>query len=135
MSRSGGFSLVELLVALVIFSFGVLAGVGLLGTGHRWEGQAELETELTVAAEMKVEQLKAIAGTDLPDTVQLVIGGSISGDVAGYWDTVQLGARVFKRRWQLSPGPAGMRETTVRAIPFNPPASGEAELTTYLIHE
>lgn len=135
MSKSGGFSLVELLVALVIFSFGVLAGVALLGTGHRWEGQAELETELTVAAEMKLEELKAIAGTDLPDTVQLVIGGSLSGDVTGYWDTVQLGAREFKRRWQVEAGPAGMRETTVRAIPHNPPAPGEAELATYLIHE
>lgn len=135
MSRSAGFSLVELLVALVIFSFGVLAGVALLGTGHRWEGQAELEAELTVAAEMKLEELKAIAGTDLPDTVQLVVGGSLSADVAGYWDTVQLGARVFKRRWLVGPGPAAMRQTTVRAIPFDPPSSGEAELTTYLIHE
>jgi len=96
--KTGGFSLVELLVALVIFSFGVLAGVALLGAGYRWEGQAELETQMTVAAEMKIEELKAIAGSEQVDTVQLAMGGDLDANVAEHWDTVELDGRVFVRR-------------------------------------
>jgi prepilin-type N-terminal cleavage/methylation domain-containing protein len=135
MSRDGGFSLVELLVALVIFSFGVLAGVALLGAGHKWEGQAELETQMTVAAEMKMEDLKAVAGTNLPDTVALVPGGGLDSNVTGYWDSVELDGRLFTRRWEIVAGPAGARQLTVRALPLDPPASGQAELWTHVIHD
>lgn len=135
MRRSDGFSLVELLVALVIFSFGVLAGAALLGTGHKWEGQAELETQLTVAGEMKIEELKAVAGTDLPDTLALVVGGDLDANVPGWFDTVELDGRVFTRRWQVEPGPAGTRLVTVRVLPFSPAAGGQAELWTSVLHE
>ncbi len=135
MRASGGFSIVELLVALVIFAFGVLAGVALLGSGHRWEGQAELETQMTVTAEMKVEELKALAGTEVSDTVQLVPGGNLESNVSGYWDTVELDGRVFTRRWRIQAGPAGTRQLTVRVLPLDPPAAGEAELWTHILHD
>jgi type II secretory pathway pseudopilin PulG len=135
MRRSGGFTVVELLVALVIFSFGVLAGVALLGTGHKWEGQAELETQLTVAGEMKIEELRAVAGTDLADTVALVLGGGLESNVAGYFDAAELDGRTFRRRWRVEPGPANTRQVTVRVLPLDPPAAGQAELWTNLIHE
>ena len=135
MSARNGFSLVELMVALVIFSFGVLAGVALLGGGFRWEGKAELETQMTVAAEMKLEELKAVAGTDRTDTIAIVIGGGLDSNLSGYWDTSDVDGRTFTRRWQVENGPAGTRQVTVRAIPLNPPASGQAELRSYLIHD
>jgi prepilin-type N-terminal cleavage/methylation domain-containing protein len=134
-AKIGGFSLVELLVAMVIFSFGVLAGVALLGAGYRWEGQAELETQMTVAAEMKIEELKAIAGSEQDDTVQLALGGDLDANVAEHWDTVELDRRVFIRRWLVEAGPAGSRQAAVRAQPLNPPAAGQAMLWTYVIHE
>jgi prepilin-type N-terminal cleavage/methylation domain-containing protein len=133
--QSRGFSLVELLVALVIFSFGVLAGVALLGAGHKWEGQAELETQLTVAAEMKMEELKAVAGTSLSDTLALVPGGDLDTNATGYWDTVELDGRLFTRRWEVVQGPAGTRQVTVRTQPLDPPAAGKAELWTHILHE
>lgn len=135
MKRAAGFTVVELLVALVIFSFGVLAGVALLGTGHKWEGQAELETQLTVAGEMKIEELRAIAGTELADTVALVLGGGLESNVDGYFDTAELDGRTFRRRWRVEPGPANTRQVTVRVLPLDPPAAGVAELWTNLIHE
>ncbi len=135
MRPTEGFTLVELMVALVIFSFGVLAGVALLGTGHKWEGQAELETQMTVAGEMKIEELKAIAGTELSDTVALVPGGGLESNVSGYWDTAELDGRQFTRRWQVQPGPAGTRQVMVRVMPLVPPAAGQAELWTNIIHE
>lgn len=135
MKQAAGFSLVELLVALVIFAFGVLAGVALLGSGYRWEGQAELETQMTVAAEMKVEELKAVAGTELPDTAQLVPGGDLDSNITGYWDTTELDGRTFTRRWRIQAGPAGTRQVTVRVLPLDPPAAGHADLWTHVLHE
>lgn len=130
-----GFTLVELLVAMVVFAVGVLAGVALLGAGYHWEGRAELETQLTVAAEMKIEELKAVAGTSLADTAALVPGGDLDSNETGYWDTVNLDGRVFRRRWRVEWGPVGTRQTTVRAQALAPPASGDAELRTYVIHD
>ncbi|UCC74728.1 MAG: type II secretion system protein [Gemmatimonadota bacterium] len=135
MREAGGFSLVELMVALVIFAFGVLAGVALLGSGYRWEGQAELETQMTVAAEMKVEELKAVAGTELADTVQLMPGGDLDSNMSGYWDTAELDGRVFTRRWRVQAGPAGTRQVTVRVLPLDPPAAGYADLWTHVLHD
>ena len=135
MKHTGGFSLVELLVALVIFSFGVLAGVALLGSGYTWEGQAELETQMTVAAEMKIEELKAVAGTELPDTAELVAGGDLDSNISGYWDTAELDGRTFTRRWRIQAGPAGTRQVTVRVLPLDPPAAGYAELWTHVLHD
>jgi prepilin-type N-terminal cleavage/methylation domain-containing protein len=130
-----GFTLIELLVSMVIFAIGVLAAVALLGAGYHWEGRAELETQLTVAAEMKVEELKALAGTELPDTTALVPGGNLDANLVGYWDTVNLDGRVFRRRWRVQPGPAATRLATVRAQVLIPPADGQAELRTYVIHD
>ena len=135
MLERAGFSLVELLVALVIFSFGALAAMALLGTGYRYEGQANLETQMTVLAEVKVEEFRAIAGTDLADTVAINIGGSLDYNLSGYVDVPVFDGRTFTRRWQVVAGPAGTRIAAVRVIPLDPPASGRAELITYLIHD
>ncbi len=134
MRRQAGFSMVELMVALTIFSFGVLAVVALLGAGYRYEGQAQLDTQMTVIAEMKIEELRAVAGTKLADTVALVPGGGLDSDVAGYWESVLLDGRDFTVRWQVVTGPAGTRQLTVRAISVAGP-SRNAELSTYVIHE
>ncbi len=120
---------------MVIFSFGVLAGVALLGAGFRWEGQAELATELTVAAEMKIEELRAVAGTELADTVELVPGGDLDSNVTAHWDTVQIDGRSYTRRWVVEPGPVGTRRVAVRAIPRAPAGWGEAELRTHILHD
>jgi prepilin-type N-terminal cleavage/methylation domain-containing protein len=135
MRGKNGFSLVELIVSMTIFSFGVLGGVALLQTGLRWEGRAELATQLTVAAEMKVEELKALAGTDLTETVQLELGGSLESDVADHWDNVALDGRTYRRRWSVEKGPSGTRRVAVRAEMVMGRVLGRADLWTYLIHD
>ncbi|MGD8868780.1 MAG: type II secretion system protein [Gemmatimonadales bacterium] len=135
MKGNRGFSIVELIVSMTIFSFGVLGGVALLETGFRWEGRAELTTQLTVAAEMKVEELKALAGTDLADTVQIELGGSLETDVANHFDRFELDGRTYKRRWSVEDGPSGTRRVTVRSEIMVGRVVGQADLWTYVIHD
>lgn len=133
-STRRGFTVVEVLVSTVILAFGVLAGVALLGTGFRWQGQAELTTQLTVAAESKIEELKAAAGTQAPDTIELVIGGDLESNSSGHWDTVEEDGRTIERRWTVRAGPAGALEVTVIARTASPSAARRVALSTNLIH-
>lgn len=136
MTNDRGFSEVELIVSLVIFMVGVLGAVGLIGAGYRYQGQSKLETEMTVLAETKIEELRAFASTDLADTVALNIGGDLDVDVVGHVDTVETSTGwVFVRRWEIVAGPAGTREITVRIRPLTPPAAGQADLSTTVLHE
>jgi len=135
MSGGGGFSIVELIVSMTIFSFGVLGAVALLETGFRWEGRAELATQLTVAAEMKIEALKALEGTKGAEAKQLEFGGSLETDATDHWDSITLDGRVFKRRWTVEVGPSGTRRVTVRAEIVAEYVTGAAELWTYVIHD
>ncbi len=135
MTNNRGFTEVELLVSLMIFTIGILGGVTLLGAGYRFQGQSRLETELTILAEMKIEELSAMASTNLPDTVALLPGGDLDSDAVGYWDTPSAGDRVFSRRWEVVAGPAGTRQITVRVQPLDPPAASHADLSTTVLHE
>lgn len=130
-----GFSPIELIVAVMIFSVGVLGTVGLLGAGYRYEGRAQLETQLTVLAEAKLEELRAVAGTELADTVALVPGGSLTTNQPDYQDTATLGSRQFVRRWEVVLGPAGVRQVTVRTAQLDPAGPEFVDLTTNLIHD
>lgn len=133
-STRRGFTIVEVLVATVILAFGILAGVALLGTGFRWQGQAELTTQLTVAAESKIEDLKAAAGSQAPDTIQLVVGGDLESNSAGHWDTVEEDGRTIERRWVVQPGPAGVLQVKVVARPAFPSIARRVQLSTQLVH-
>ncbi len=135
MNDDRGFTQVELLVSLIVFAVGVMGGVTLLGAGYRLQGQSRLETELTVLAEMKIEELHALAGTDLPDTTALVPGGDLESNATGYRDTIDVEGRIFNRRWLVVAGPAGTREITVRVQLLIPPAAGSADLSTTVLHE
>lgn len=133
-SSSRGFTVVEVLISTVILAFGVLAGVALLGTGYRWQGQAELTTQLTVAAESKIEDLKAAAGSQAPDTVELGVGGDLESRAASHWDTVEEDGRMIERRWIIGPGPAGALQVTVVARPTVETVTRRVQLSTQLIH-
>lgn len=132
MRGKAGFSIVELIVSMTVFSFGVLGSVALLQTGFRWEGRAELATQLTVAAEMKVEELKTLAGTDLPDTVQLELGGSLETDIVNHFDKLELDGRKYMRRWWVEAGPSGTRRVTVRSEVLIGRVATHADLWTYV---
>lgn len=133
-SGSGGFTIVEVLISTMILAFGVLAGVALLGTGYRWQGQAELTTQLTVAAESKIEDLRAAAGSQAPDTVELTAGGDLESRSASHWDTMEQDGRTIERRWLVAAGPAGTLQVTVVARPTTESLNRRVQLSTHLMH-
>ena len=63
-SREGGFSLVELMVALVVLSIGVLALAQLFPQASRGEQASRMLTTANYYAQEKVEELSALPWTD-----------------------------------------------------------------------
>ncbi len=130
-----GSSIVEVMVALMVLGTAVLPVTGLLRTGYRFQGQARLDVEMATLAEAKIEELLAISGTSLPDTVALTPGGSLVSDVADHWDAVVHEDRSFTRRWRVESGPAGVRDITIRVIPHRPAGSRAIEMSTQVNHD
>lgn len=61
MRRNAGFTLIEILIAMAIFLFGVSAVLGLFQVGGGYEQEARARAELAPAVEPLVAQLKAEA--------------------------------------------------------------------------
>lgn len=115
-----GFTLIELMVAIMII------GVGVLGMGSVMASSAQLQSiaisraEMTTAAENKVEELRVFGSTasTSPLRAAIAVGGSVAGSVAGYSDSTQsLSGRWYHRRWQIANGVAGTRQLTMRVVP------------------
>jgi prepilin-type N-terminal cleavage/methylation domain-containing protein len=133
--RQSGFAMVEVMIAIAILAVGLLGLAALLAnlTGTTTQSRY-LSAEVMLASE-KLEDLNQRNVVD----PALVAGGSLTGDVAGYFDTVQtsstngiindqatggaLGATSdllqYRRRWVIeanTPAP-GVRRITVIVIP------------------
>jgi prepilin-type N-terminal cleavage/methylation domain-containing protein len=105
-----GFTLVELLVALTILGFGLLAVASLLLTAVTMNALGRSTNDAMAQARDKIETLKTLPESD----AQRNIGGSLTSDVTGYFDTVGN----FKRRWVIATAPASMKTYSVTAIPL-----------------
>lgn len=114
---AGGFTLVEIVVALMILSVAVLGLATIMaGTSQRHE-RAVSHGDLTAAAESKLEDLRGLARA-APDPPELEEGGSLTASVADHADSLRTPhARWILRRWTVEAGPAGTRAVTVRVRP------------------
>jgi prepilin-type N-terminal cleavage/methylation domain-containing protein len=63
---SSGFTLVEVLVALVVLAVGVLALTGSSAVINRMIGRGKIETHAAMAAARRMEVLRRIAGSTTP---------------------------------------------------------------------
>ena len=114
---AGGFTLVEIVVALMIISVAVLGLATIMaGTSQRHE-RAVSHGDLTAAAESKFEDLRGAARTE-PDPAELEEGGSLTSSLADHADSLRTThGRWIRRRWKVEAGPAGTRAVTVRVVP------------------
>lgn len=110
-----GFTIAEMLVAIVILGVGMLALAGVMGTVMGRHTRATIVQEMTTLAESKMEELRASSIIKAADTAQVAIGGSVSTPLANHADTIAspVGRRYY-RRWAVTAHPSGTRQVDMR---------------------
>jgi len=119
-----GFTLVEVLIATVILTVGLVSMAELLAISLRMQMLGRNDTAAIRLAQDKVDELMT-ANFDTALAIQ--IGGSLDDDVTNYNDTPAVNGFStpgYKRRWTVAAGPADpgavaadLRVLTVRVIP------------------
>lgn len=118
LGRRDGFTLIELMLSVVILVIGLLGLASAMASVTRYQDLAGTRAEMATLAEAKLEQLRGAGTARTADTVQLVVGGSISSSMAGHADTVMGRGRQYVRRWAVVQGPASTRRVTLRILPL-----------------
>jgi prepilin-type N-terminal cleavage/methylation domain-containing protein len=115
-AREGGFTLVEVLIATVVLTIGLVAVAELMAITLRMQMMGKNETSAVRLAQSKIDQLVALNFDPGVSGAAVAVGGSLTADVAGYFDTAAPG---FTRRWQITAvaGYTNVRMLTVRIIP------------------
>ena len=132
---SAGFTIVELLIALVVLAVGLLAvASGMAGVTRRQE-LATSRAEMLHLADAKFEQLRAAAMSGTADTAQLAIGGSTTSPQAAHADTVSGRGRSYVRLWEVTPGPSGSLRVALRVRPVrdDPRTPAQLDIATLIL--
>src|SRR5687768_2823206 len=117
-SRQKGFSVIELLIALLVLSVSIIAMAGVMSQTRRMQGLALSRAELTAAAESKFEELRGAAAGAVAAPAPLTTGGSLTTDNANKSDeTTSASGRRYRRRWQVMGAPEGSVQVKVRVLP------------------
>jgi type IV pilus assembly protein PilV len=118
-----GFTLIELMIAIVVVVIGVLGMSSVTATAIRHQDLSAARTDMATIADNKFEELRAIAGAvaRTADTMQLVPGGSLTVATANYNDAVTERGRTYTRLWLVTAGVGGTRSVTIR---ITPPVTG-----------
>lgn len=112
-----GFTLVEMMIAIIVLVVGLLGMASTMATMTRYQDLAGVHADMTALGDHKIEQLRVAATYMTADTMQLVVGGSLTVPTALHVDTLVERGRTFIRLWQVQDGPAGARQVTVRVRP------------------
>ena len=117
-ARRDGFTIVELLVAMLVLAVAIVTMAGLMSQSRRMQALANSRAELTTLAESKFEELRAAAAGAGTAPASLTAGGSLTSDVLGKWDeTTSASGRRYRRRWLVAAGPEGSVQVTLRIQP------------------
>jgi len=124
-----GFTLVEVLVATVILTVGLVAMAELMAITLRMQMLGKNETAAIRLVQSKIDELVAVTFT----SATVAVGGSLTSDVATYNDSPVSG---FKRRWQIAAiaGETRVRTLTVTVIPTinDRRTNAQVQLTTII---
>lgn len=108
-----GFTLIEVLIAMVVAVVGVMAVALLIIYGIRLQAFSRDATMANALAKAKIEQLRVTDPTD-PERQP---GGDLNNNVANHFD-IPAGT-IFIRRWTVdvpAAGPAGTQDITVAVV-------------------
>lgn len=123
-----GFTLVELMLGLIVLVIGLLGMASTMASMTRFQDLSAVHADMTALGDHKIEQLRVAATYMTADTMQLVVGGSLTAHTALHVDTLVERGRTFFRFWEVQAGPGGARQVTVRVQPLVDDARTPARL-------
>jgi prepilin-type N-terminal cleavage/methylation domain-containing protein len=112
-----GFTLVEMMLGMIVLVIGLLGMASTMASMTRYQDLAAVHADMTALGDHKIEQLRVAAIYMTADTMQLVVGGSLTVPTAQHVDTLVERGRTFIRLWQVQDGPGGTRQVTLRVQP------------------
>jgi prepilin-type N-terminal cleavage/methylation domain-containing protein len=120
-SNQRGFTLVEVIVAMLICVVGIVAMAGLLAITLRMQQLGRNSTSAVRMAQDKIDELSAM---NFNTSAQVACGGSLTTNATDHNDVpVVNGVNMpYRRRWLVQAGPDAdpqLRMVTVRLIPNN----------------
>jgi Tfp pilus assembly protein PilE len=114
---ASGFTLVELMLGIIVLVVGLLGLASTMASMTKFQDLAAVHADMTALGDHKIEQLRVAATYMTADTMQLVVGGSLTAHTALHVDTLVERGRTFFRLWEVQPGPGGARQVTIRVQP------------------
>jgi prepilin-type N-terminal cleavage/methylation domain-containing protein len=95
MKRSSGFTVLEVLVALVVFGLAVVGAVSSLIGFERMTAWDDIRSRAVAAAAFRLERLKVEARTRFPDCIPPASGIASRPDgIREIWSAVRVGQRI-----------------------------------------
>ena len=121
---------------VALFAVGLGIGAAVAAGSVRARHDAESRAEMAAFAERKIAELRAVGMLRTVKARALSAGGSITEDVAGYFDDVEgTDGRRFRRRWAVEPVTGPQRRILVRLIPATRAAGRDSlDLSTVVTH-
>lgn len=113
-----GFTLVELMLAIIVLAVGLLGLASTMASMTRYQDLSAVHADMTALGDHKIEQLRVAATYQTADIAQLDIGGSLTVPTALHVDTLVERGRTFIRLWEVQAGPGGTRQVALRVQPL-----------------
>ena len=117
---TAGFTVAELLVAMVILTVGILGQAGVMANITLRQHRSTVRMEMTQAAESKLEELRSYGMLGSADSAEVTLGGSLVTSEANHSDVIAAASgRGYVRRWEVAAGPSETRAVALSVVPVN----------------
>lgn len=120
-----GFTLVELAIAVILISVGLLGSAALMATSLRYQRGSTSRDEMLSLAEAKLDELNTYSRATVASglRLRLAAGGSLTSSVTGYADsTTTVSGKAYRLRWRVDSLAHYSRNVQVRVQPkYNDP--------------
>ena len=116
-SNNGGFTLIEILLALAIFSIGIMAIAGLQITATKGDARARFATEAAALAQNQAEQLLSMSYDPANISEDFIATDAGDGRFDNFPTDRAYSVDRYNVDWIVDPGPtAGAVAITVRTV-------------------
>lgn len=105
-----GFSLIEVLIALVVIVIGVMAVTSMMVLAIRLQVLSRDTTLAIGLAELKLEELRYMDPADPERT----LGGDLNSNVVDHFENAN--GNLFTVRWKVDPGPINTQDITIGVV-------------------